>query len=146
MGYALLGDTNTDADDPSPEDLEDWGSCSTKWAWAHDGSRQNGWFHLQNGGALVTKWGGGTWQLLHGPNTPLLLVTFSTVEHALRLNDPDTDHPTFDMVSKRRLTSSRSLADEVGDDKEHPLLLPTAPPISTTRGWPLPKDAASGGA
>jgi len=113
-----------------PGDLgEGWAAHGSEWAWAHDGTRQNGWMRLQVGGLLSSKWGAGHWRLLSIQQPPLLLVTFSGVEHALRLTNIG-----FDMVSKRRLASEGSLADSVHSGA----CCPDPPACCPTRGWPCP--------
>lgn len=132
---AIVGGTTEDA---TAEELgEAWGAHGVAWAWAHDGSRQNGWLHLHAGGSLSTKWGPGRWKLLAAPTAPLhsssaekeeeealpppppplLLVTFSAVEHALRLVSAGAGSPGFYLVARRRLASGeRSLAEDAGAD------------------------------
>merc|ERR1719221_2209281 len=105
---ASAGDSTPIECDAAAEELgEAWSPHGAEWAWANDGQRQNGWIRLCQRGRANTKWGGGTWQLLAaGPQPPLLLVTFNSVEHALRLTVGNAENGSaigFDVVSKRRL-------------------------------------------
>mmetsp|Transcript_52211 Transcript_52211/g.151717 ORF Transcript_52211/g.151717 Transcript_52211/m.151717 type:complete len:680 (-) Transcript_52211:74-2113(-) len=115
-----------------PELLElgqEWVARGREWAWAHDGARQNGWFRLQEAGALESKWGSGAWRRLGAAPPLLLLVTFNGIEHALRLTDAG-----FDVVSRRRLSSEGSLAGDV----QSAALGSGAPACCPTKGWPCP--------
>lgn len=126
------------AQDATLEELgEHWGPLGAEWAWAHDGSRQNGWVRLLSGGALTSKWGTGTWRLLQvqAETPPLLLVTFHEVEHALRLNGPRS---RFDIIAKRRLQNERSLAEDVGSPGYLAAVNPLTEPCCPTRGWSAP--------
>lgn len=127
---------------PTDEELgPDWAPHGAEWTWAHDGERQNGWFHLHGGGRLATKWGSGSWRLLQDPSSslpPLLLVTFNAVEHALRLElgGDDGQRPVrFAMVSKRRLGQQESLARQ-GVASVGRLFNPESAPCCETGGWP----------
>jgi len=119
----------------SPTELgQDWASRGCEWAWAHDGARRNGWFRLREAGVLECKWGTGNWRLLGGPfPPPLLLVTFSNTEHALRLSEAG-----FEVVSKRRLSSEVGLV-----ESQCASLVGGAPACCPTRGWPWPCPAGA---
>lgn len=125
--------------DATPEELgEHWGKVSTKWTWAHNGMRQNGWINIHSDGIVSSKWGIGSWQLLRGSQIHLLLVTFHQMEHALRLCGVGSPIPYWEMVAKRRLSSESSLADPCNcrlEDIED-VLRPDAPVCCATRGWP----------
>jgi len=122
----------SDVEDAGSDELgEDWIARGTEWAWAHNGSRQNGWIRLLKGGLVGSKWGAGNWKCLHSSEPPLLLVTFKGVEHALRLNAGG-----FDMVAKRRLNLEGSLADSAQNGDHVPG--PDSPACCPTRGWPCP--------
>jgi len=114
-----------------------WADAGTKWAWAHDGTRQNGWFHLCRGGGVLSKWGAGTWRLLDicQLTPPLLVVTFNAVEHLLRLVGARTEAASFEIISKRRLTIENCVAE--GEIESG------APPCCPTRGWPDPHPAVT---
>lgn len=143
-----LGASVEVAPDAGSDELgEAWGGQNRRWAWAHDGLRQNGFIHFHAGGVLSSRWGGGTWRLLQGPEPPLILATFHDVEHALRLRSAGLGAapPGFDMVAKRRLPQDPSLSS--GGGAGDPALDPDAPACCLTRGWPLPSHpAATGGA
>lgn len=135
--------------DPVAQELgKQWGAHGYRWAWAHDGETENGWFRLHAGGVLTTSWQNGTWELLERNATELLLVTFSHVEHALRFQDGGSAAgASFDMVSKRRLHQQPGLGDDIRRGCHVEALDPGAPAIGTTRGWPLRADgSAVGGA
>lgn len=124
------GGDASDLENAGPDELgARWAVHGSEWAWAHDGTTQNGWVQLQKGGVLSSKWGRGDWRLLDGLEAPLLLVTFKGVEHALRLTDVG-----FDMVSRRRLAFQCSLAVDMQRDSLGPDALACCP----TRGWPSP--------
>lgn len=138
-----------DLQEPLPQELgKQWGAHGYRWAWAHDGENENGWFRLHAGGVLTTIWGNGTWELLERNSTELLLVTFSSVEHALRFQDGGSAAgASFDMVSKRRLNTQPGLGDDIRRGCHVEALDPGAPPCGTTRGWPQRADgSAVGGA
>jgi len=123
-----------------------WAAFGPEICWAHNGTRQNGWIHLGNAGQLDSKWGVGTWRLLaRGERSPLMLVTFHGVEHALRLMDSAAvEFPhgefRFDVVSIRRTSFGQMslAADSCGSQA----LEPGAPAVCTTQGWPKPKETA----
>mmetsp|Transcript_62768 Transcript_62768/g.119221 ORF Transcript_62768/g.119221 Transcript_62768/m.119221 type:complete len:1348 (-) Transcript_62768:154-4197(-) len=114
----------------------EWAAGGSDWAWAHLGTRQNGWIRLHNAGCLTSKWGLGNWSLLHRPSSsaPLLLVTFNNTEHACRLMATEEgENLRFDVVSVRRLPMQKSLAEDPGDGSA---LAPDAVPSCQTQGWP----------
>jgi len=128
-----------DLREPLPQELgKHWGAHGYRWAWAHDGENENGWFRLHAGGVLTTNWGNGTWELLERNSTEVLLVTFCSVEHALRFQDVgSTAGASFDMVSKRRLNQQPGIRDDIRRGCHVEALDPGAPAAGTTRGWPL---------
>jgi len=136
-----------DLEEAGPAELgEEWG-VSAKWAWAHNGIRQNGWIHLLSGGTLSSKWGLGTWQIIGRCRPPLLLIMFSQVEHALRLVGAGTYTPSFEMVARRRLDFETSLAQDPDSSVIERLCDPEVPTVTSTRGWPWNDTVpASGGA
>lgn len=138
-----------------------WGAHGSEWAWAHDGSRQNGWLRLHRGGTLTSKWGAGTWELLPTSDAwpeefPLLLVTFNLVEHALRLTlggsgggdttgdasagTCDIASASFDVVCKRRLALDKGVAEDLQASKAGALEKDPRDPKTLrccpTKGWP----------
>lgn len=127
----------------SMEELgEGWGSFGAEWCWAHNGTKENGWIRLCSGGRLESKWGAGTWASMaraEAAETPLLLVTFNAIEHALRLMHTRTSDASecpgrFDVVSIRRLgDGQKSLAEDLCGSEA---LKSDAPAICTTQGWP----------
>uniref|UniRef100_A0A7S2N454 Uncharacterized protein n=1 Tax=Alexandrium andersonii TaxID=327968 RepID=A0A7S2N454_9DINO len=125
----------------------DWAAHGPCWAWAHDGLRQNGWFRLHGGGRLATRWGMGSWKLVEDPASsapPLLLLTFSAVEHALRLEAAGLGggRPAgFTMVSKRRLGSQEGLARQ-GAASMQQFFSQDYAPCCDTAGWPDAEAAA----
>ncbi|CAE8586863.1 unnamed protein product [Polarella glacialis] len=111
-----------------------WGALGSEWAWAHDGSRPNGWIRMLTGGILATKWGGGTWQVANSPprageeaTPPLLIATFGSDQHVLRLDPANgTGARSFNVVAKQRTTDGKPL------DQEFAELTKSCCP---TRGW-----------
>jgi len=125
----------------TPEQLgRYWGQFGVDWCWSQEGLKRTGWIRLCSKGSLATKWGPGTWELLERPHggAPLLLATFSGIEHALRLaeiNDDDVAIQHFDVVSIRMLKAGlRSL--KTDDANSSRALQEDAPSIGPTRGWP----------
>jgi hypothetical protein len=129
----------------------DWAAFGTDWYWAHNGTRMNGWIRLCIKGKLESKWGMGTWKCLERDRipvqqSPVMLVTFGGVEHALRLQmfhaEGHSEAARFDVVSLRRLKDGQpSLADDRNGSNA---LKATAPACCTTQGWHMPggfKDA-----
>lgn len=120
-------------DAPLEELGEAWGLHGNIWTWAHDGTRANGWIHLHQGGSLSTKWGKGTWRLFHFReqlSSPLLLLIFNRMEHALRLTlGADGNQTIFEILAKRKAQIDGCIVEE------H-CLEPSSRPCCATIGWP----------
>merc|ERR1712232_297327 len=126
----------------SSEELsKEWGTFGMDWSWAHNGTKQNGWFRLCRSGQLMSKWGPGNWQLLRPAEgeVPLLLVTFNGVEHALRLMEGkealEGKDARFDVVCMRRIKDGQqSLSEDPASLSR--VSEPSAPAVCTAQGWP----------
>jgi hypothetical protein len=81
------------------------------------------------------------WSPIGASKAPVMLVTFNSVEHVLRLRlDRDRGELVFEMVDRRRIDrGDPSLA---SDDADSTALCPGAPVCSPTRGWPQPLNGA----
>jgi len=137
-------------DEASEELGEFWGAGGARWAWAMNGSTQNGWIRFCHSGTLDSKWGKGSWRHLAqqaveltgwspigSSKAPVMLITFNSVEHALRLRsnrDDDAESLVFEMVARRYLgRGDLSLASQGADSSA---LCPGSPVCCPTIGWP----------
>ncbi|CAE8654850.1 unnamed protein product, partial [Polarella glacialis] len=121
----------------------DWGLHGARWAWAHDGVRSNGWFHLQHEGLLTTRWGPGRWRILEHPTAagpPLLLLAFGNLEHTLRLSSRPTHSPAvcFEVLEKHNAPQDVGHATSFGTQEAaaQGLFNEDALACCATRGWP----------
>jgi hypothetical protein len=113
----------------------EWGAPGAHWVWAHNGTKPNGWFRLCRKGRLVSKWGSGIWYILRASDEamPLLIITFSGVEHGLRLLPGD--EPKFDTVSVRRLKEGQQSLKEDANSLRRVSAV-DSPVVCMTVGWP----------
>eukprot|EP00931_Biecheleriopsis_adriatica_P043887 TRINITY_DN2507_c0_g1_i1.p1 TRINITY_DN2507_c0_g1~~TRINITY_DN2507_c0_g1_i1.p1 ORF type:complete len:839 (+),score=182.29 TRINITY_DN2507_c0_g1_i1:29-2518(+) len=121
---------------------EAWETRGLEWAWAHNGTRQNGWIKPLANGALATKWGRGTWQFLEAPDpasrrdrAPLMLASFGATQHVLRLMPlPVEGHrKTFEVVFKQHTQDAKPFDQDMLETLFQPDMKPSCP----TRGWLL---------
>lgn len=98
---------------------------SVRFAWAHDGRKQNGWLDLKDDGTTDTKWGSGIWEPSDNPKDTIQ-ISFDKARHVCRLDKVVSGH--WSLLEKYSLKNSRKMKN------------------SGTKGWLLDHMAAGASA
>lgn len=84
---------------------KEWADQGSRWQWAHDGQRVNGWIDFGDAGALMSRWGAGFWRIPDDRAPGFLVVGINNMAHLLRLIPGTT---TFEVLAKRAASVSTS--------------------------------------